>query len=80
MLLATMPLSPPTPTPSGASRSTSKSVVHVLQLMAVATAKIEVGCEVVVEVPTVVQGAKAVVVSRRMEGAAALHPVEEEAI
>ena len=64
------------------SRSTSKSVVHVQPLTAVATARTEEACEAVVEeVPTVVQVAKAVVGFRRMEVAVAFPPVvEEEAV
>lgn len=80
MLLATTPPSPPIPTPSGVSRSTSKSVGHVQPLTAVATATIEGACEVVEAVRKAVQETKVGVVSRRMEAAAALLPAEEEAI
>lgn len=80
MLLATTPPSPPIPTPSGVSRSTSKSVARVQPLTVVVIAIIEGVYEVVEAVRKAVQETKAGVVSRRMEAAAALLPAEEEAI
>ena len=73
-----MLLSPPILIRLEVNRSTWKSVVHARQLMAVATVRIEVGREVVVEVPTVAQEARDAVASRRTAVVAASHPAGEE--